>query len=166
MKSAGSTSPTRSIAARTGSISPRGPSFPTRHAPRLLDPLVHLRSLRLFQGLHLDVAGPVGVSERRRRVEFRSAEEDDIHGDVVGDHLDDPPEFWQPVVRPLPLDGVLKPGDCLADQFVQPLDDGMQIRHHAPDPILDVGVAIRWLRRLSGRIWLAWFRYRTSSSVA
>jgi hypothetical protein len=28
----------------------------------LLDPLVHLRSLRLLQGLHLDVAGPFGGS--------------------------------------------------------------------------------------------------------
>ncbi|MGH3142437.1 MAG: hypothetical protein ACRDO9_04820, partial [Gaiellales bacterium] len=64
------------------------------------------------------------------------------------------PEFWQPVVRLLPLDGVLKPGDRLADQFVQPLDGGMHIRHHAPDPILDVGVAIRWHGRLSGRVWL------------
>src|SRR5918996_4049404 len=146
--------------------SPRGPSFPTRHVPRLLDPLVHLPSLRLLRGLHLDVAGPFGGSKRRRRVEFRAAEEDHIHGDVVGDHLDDPPEFWQPVVRLLPLDGVLKPGDCLADQFVQPLDDGMQIRHHAPDPILDVGVAIRWHRRRSRRIWLAWFLHRTFSSVA
>src|SRR5918994_7214266 len=98
MKSAGSASPTRSIAARTASISPRGPSFPTRHAPRLLDPLVHLRPLRLLQDLQLDVAGPFGGSKRRRRVELRTAEEDDIHGDVVGDHLDDPPEFWQPVV--------------------------------------------------------------------
>jgi hypothetical protein len=75
---------------------------------RLLDPLVHLRSLRLLQGVQLDVAGPFRGSKRRRRVEFRTAEEDDIHGDVVGDHLDDPPEFWQPVVRLLPLDGVLK----------------------------------------------------------
>ena len=43
-------------------------------------------------------------------------------------------EAWvQPVVRLLPLDGVLKPGDRLADQFVEPLDAGMQIRHHAPE---------------------------------
>src|SRR5919106_5993409 len=28
--------------------SARGPSVPTRHTPRLLDPLVHLRSLRLL----------------------------------------------------------------------------------------------------------------------
>src|SRR5438445_13385560 len=95
------------------------PSFPTRDAPRLLHPLVHLRSLRLLQVLHLDVAGASGGSERRRRVEFRAAQEEDIQGDVVGDHLNDPPEFRQSVVRPLRLDGVVKPGDCLADQFVQ-----------------------------------------------
>src|SRR4029453_8179867 len=106
----------------TGRVVGSWPSFPTWHAPRLLDPLVHLRSLRLLQGLHLDVAAPVGGSKRRRRVEVCAAEEDDIRGDVVGDHLDDPPEFWQPVVRLLPLDGILKPGDRLADQFVQPFD--------------------------------------------
>lgn len=67
---------------------------------------------------------------------FRATEEDDIPGDVVGDHLDDPPELWQPVVRIPPLDGVLKPGDRLADQLVQTLDNRMQVRHHAPDPIV------------------------------
>ena len=44
-----------------------GLSFPTRHAPRLLDPSAHLGSLRLFDGLHLDVAAPIGGSKRRRR---------------------------------------------------------------------------------------------------
>jgi hypothetical protein len=38
----------------------------------------------------------------------------------------------------------------------------MQIRHHAPDPILGVGVAVRWHGRLSSRIWLAWFRHGAS----
>src|SRR4029450_6968119 len=32
-----------------GRVVGRGPSFPTWHAPRLLDPLMHLRSLRLLQ---------------------------------------------------------------------------------------------------------------------
>jgi hypothetical protein len=32
-----------------GPVVGRGPSFPTWHAPRLLDPLMHLRSLRLLQ---------------------------------------------------------------------------------------------------------------------
>src|SRR5262245_8034332 len=61
------------------------PSFPTLDAPRLLNPFEHLWSLRLLQGLHLDVAASVGGSERRRLLEFRAAEEDDIHGHVVGD---------------------------------------------------------------------------------
>jgi hypothetical protein len=44
-------------------------------------------------------------------VEFRAAEEGNIHGAVVGDHFDDPPEFWQPrSYRLLPPDGVSKPG--------------------------------------------------------
>src|SRR6185436_4546876 len=98
-------------------------SSPTRYAPRLLDPSVHLWSLRLLQGLHLDVAGPFGRSKRRRRIEFRAAEEHDVHGDVVGHHLDDPPELWQTVVRILPFDGVSKPGDRLADRVVQSFDD-------------------------------------------
>ncbi len=57
-----------------------------------------------------------------------------LYGNVVPDDLDNPPEFWQPVVGPLPLDGVLNPVDRLADQFIQSLDDGMQVRHHALDP--------------------------------
>src|SRR5207244_2757022 len=97
-----------------------------------------------------------------RRAGLRAAQETEIPGDVVCGDLDDPAEFRTAVVRPLRLDGVVKPGDCLADQFVQPLDDGMQIRHHAPEPILDVRVIIRWHRRLSGRVWLACFRHRTS----
>ncbi len=91
----------------------------------LLNPLVHLRSLRRVQGLHPGVAGPFGGS-KRRRIEFRAAEEDDIHRDVVGDHLDDPLELWHSVARLLPLHGALKPGDRLADQFVQSLGDGMR----------------------------------------
>src|SRR6516162_2304871 len=136
------------------------PSFPTLHAPCLLNPFEHLWSLRLLQGLHFDVAASVGGSERRRRVKFRAAEENHIHGHIVGDHLDDPPELRQPVVRLLPLDGVLKPGNLLANQFVYPLDDRMQIRHDAANPILNVGVAIRRLGWLTGCTWLACFRHR------
>jgi hypothetical protein len=44
---------------------------------------------------------------RRRRVEVRAAEKDQVHRDVVGDHLDDPSGFWQPVVRFPSLDGAL-----------------------------------------------------------
>src|SRR6516162_8263162 len=136
------------------------PSFPTLHASRLLNPFEHLWSLRLLQGLHLDVAASVGGSERRRRVEFRAAEENHIHGHIVGDHLDDPPELRQPVVRLLPLDSVLKPGNLLANQFVYPLDGRMQIRHDAANPILDVGAAIRRLGWLTGCTCLACFRHR------
>src|SRR5262249_50080008 len=59
----------------------------------------------------------------------------------------------------------------LANQFVYPLDDRMQIRHDAANPILNVGVAIRRLGWLTGCTWLACFRHRcilrrrTSSSA-
>jgi hypothetical protein len=49
-----------------------GPHFQPGARPRLLDPLVHLRSVRLLQGLQLDVAGPSCGSKRRRRIEFRA----------------------------------------------------------------------------------------------
>src|SRR5262249_35839611 len=136
------------------------PSLPTLHAPRLLYPLEHLRSLRLRQGLHLDVAAPVGGSERRRRVEFRAAEENHIHGHVVGNHFDDPTDLRQPVVRLLPLNGVLKPGNRLANQFVDPPDGRMQLRHDATNPILDVGVAIRRIGWSTDCTWFACFRHR------
>jgi hypothetical protein len=35
------------------------------------------------------------------------------------------------------------------------LDNPPEFRHHALDPILDLGVVIRWHRRLAGRIWFA-----------
>src|SRR5215211_9212023 len=43
--------------------------FPTWHASRLLDPLPHLRFLRLLQGRHLDVAVPSVASKRGRGAE-------------------------------------------------------------------------------------------------
>jgi hypothetical protein len=95
-----------------------------------------------------------------------AVEDDDVHGDVVGDHLDDPTEFWPPVARLRSLDGVLKPGDCLLDEFVEPLDDRVQIRHHAPDPIPDVDTANRWHRRLSSRNELGAFAIARFSSAA
>ena len=69
------------------------PSRPARRASRLLDPLLELRSLRLLQAGDLDVPGPVGRTERGRGLEVGAAEEDDIHGNVVGGYFDDPPEF-------------------------------------------------------------------------
>jgi hypothetical protein len=54
------------------------------------DPPTHLRALRLLRALQLDVAAPIGVAEWRRWIEVRTAEEDDVHGDVIGDQLDDP----------------------------------------------------------------------------
>jgi hypothetical protein len=70
------------------------PSLPTGRAAGLVYPLTQLRSLPLLQGGDLDVEGPVGGSEWRRGVEVRAAEEDDIHGNVVGGYLDDPLESW------------------------------------------------------------------------
>src|SRR5205085_3492118 len=78
--------------------------------------------------------------------------------------LDDPAKFWEPVVGPLPLDGVVKARDCRSDRLVQRLDDGLQMRHLAPEPIVDVGVVLRWLWRLSPCISLDFFRHRVSSS--
>src|ERR1700694_3498975 len=76
-------------------VSPaRSPSGPTRRAARLLDPLVQLWSLCLLQSGHLDVPGPVGGSEWRWGVEVCTAEEDDIHRNVVGGQLYDPAKFW------------------------------------------------------------------------
>src|SRR6185503_21197160 len=94
-------------------------SLPAAEAPRLFDPGAHHGRLRLLESRHLHVAAPIGGSKRWRRVEVRAAEEDDVHGDVVGDQLDHPSELWQPVVRLLPLEGVPKAGDRLADRFVQ-----------------------------------------------
>jgi len=54
----------------------------------------------------------------------KTAEEDDIDADVVGGDLDDPPEFWRPVIWSLPLDGVLKSRQRLANQPVQPIEMG------------------------------------------
>src|SRR5581483_5814596 len=68
-------------------------SCPTRRAARFLDPCVQLRSLSLLQRGHLDVPGPAGGSERRWGVEVCTAEEDDVHRNVVGGQLDDPAEF-------------------------------------------------------------------------
>src|SRR5687768_15919278 len=53
--------------------------LPTRLARRLLDPLVHLGGLCFLHSLDLDVAAPSGGSERRRRVEVRAAQENDVH---------------------------------------------------------------------------------------
>src|SRR5919197_6026423 len=44
-----------------------GFSLPTRHAPGLLDPPLHLRSFRFLQGRQIDVATPIRCSKRRRR---------------------------------------------------------------------------------------------------
>ena len=44
---------------------------------------MHLRPLRLVQRCQLDVACPFGGSKWRQRVELRTAEEDDIHGDII-----------------------------------------------------------------------------------
>jgi hypothetical protein len=109
-----------------------------------------------LQGRQLDVTTPIRCSKRRRRVEVRPAQEDDVHGDGVGRHLDDPPEFWHTVERVLPLHGVSEPRDRLADRFVQALDDGMHIWHHAPgDPVRDLGVTVGRHRWRSGRDGLA-----------
>jgi hypothetical protein len=50
------------------------------------------------QAGHLDVPGPVGRSERRRKLEV-GAKEHDIHRNIVGDYFNDPPGFGPPVVR-------------------------------------------------------------------
>src|SRR5580704_189008 len=110
----------------------RAPSLPAWRAAGLLYPVVQLWPVPLLQGGHLDVAGPAGSSEGRWGFEVRAAEEDDIHRDVVGGYLDDPPESWHPVERPLPLDGVVKARDGRPDCLVQPLDDRLQIRHKEP----------------------------------
>src|SRR5262245_24038226 len=143
-----------------------GPSFPARNTPCLLDPTPHLRSFRLLQGLHLHVTCSIGGPEWRWRVESRAAEEDEVNGDVVGDHLDDPSVFGQPVIRLLPLDRVSEPSDRRADRGVQPLDDGMQIGHHAPHPNLDVVVTLGWHGRPPTRKRLGCSLHRTRSSVA
>jgi hypothetical protein len=62
----------------------RGPLLPPWCAAGLLYPLVQLWSFPLLQAGDLDVAGPASGSERRRGVEVRAAEEDDIHGNIVG----------------------------------------------------------------------------------
>jgi len=54
---------------------------------------VQLCLLCLLECGHLDVAAPVGVSERRWGVEVGAAEKDDVHGNVVGGELDDPAEL-------------------------------------------------------------------------
>lgn len=59
---------------------------------------MQLRSLHLLHGGHLDVPGPVGRPEWRRRLEVRAAKEENIHRDVVGGHLDDPPNTASPTV--------------------------------------------------------------------
>src|SRR5581483_7363505 len=73
-------------------------SRPTRGSTRLIEPRFQLRSLRLLQAGHLHVAGPVGGSEWRWRIEVRAAQEDDIDRHVVGSQLDDPTDVWEPVV--------------------------------------------------------------------
>jgi hypothetical protein len=40
----------------------------------------------------------------------------------------------------------------------------LQVRHLAPEPIVDVGVIRRWLWRLSPCVSLDFFRHRVSSS--
>lgn len=72
----------------------RRPLLPTRRAARFLDPLMQLRSLRFLDGSHLEVPGPVGGPKWRRAVEVRTAQENDIDGDVIGGQLDDPPQLW------------------------------------------------------------------------
>src|SRR6266566_6060441 len=48
----------------------------------------------LIQSGHLDVPGPVGGPEWRWGVEVCTAEEDDIHRNVVGGQLYYPAKFW------------------------------------------------------------------------
>ena len=141
------------------------PSRPARRASRLIDPLLQVGSLRLLHAGHLDVPGPVGCSERGRELKVGTAVEDDIHGHVVGRDFNDPPKFWFPVKRPLPLDGVLEARDCRSDRLIQSIDDGLKIRHQAPAPIIDVGVVRRGLWRISPRISLDRLRNSASSSL-
>jgi hypothetical protein len=93
------------------------------------------RSGRLFQaGAGLKVGAP---------------EEDAIHRNVVGRNFNNPHEGWPPVIRPFPLDRIVKARDCRSDRPIQPLSDGLQIRHQPPEPVFDVGVVRRRFRRLS-----------------
>jgi hypothetical protein len=87
-------------------------------------------------------------------------------GDVVGGQLDDPAELGQPVIRPLPLDGVVEAGDCRSDRLVECPQDGLQMRHLAPKPVIDHGVVGREFWRLSRCVPLDLFRHRVSSSSA
>src|ERR687897_2098970 len=129
-----------------GAEAPQRPlSVPAGHVSGLLEPRGHLRPVGLLHGRDLHVSASSGASKRWWRVEVGAGEEDDVDGDVVGDHLDDPSEVRRAVVRLLPLHGVAKPRDGLLDEFVQPRDDGVKIWHDPPDPVFDVGSALRWL---------------------
>ena len=74
----------RSMVARCVAAVRVAPSLPTWRASGSLYPLVQFWSLRLVQGGDLHVAGSIGGSEWRRRVEVRAAQEDHIHRNVVG----------------------------------------------------------------------------------
>lgn len=74
-------------------------SLPAGDASCLLDPLSQGGLLRVAEGRQLDVARPIGGAEWRRRVEVGAPQEDDVYGDVLGNHLDDPAELGQAVVR-------------------------------------------------------------------
>ena len=58
----------------------------------------------------------------------------------------------------------MKARDCRSDRFIQGLDNGLQMRHLAPEPIVDVGVVRRWLWRLSPCVSVDFFRRRACSS--
>jgi hypothetical protein len=58
------------------------------------------------QVLHLDAAARIGGSKRPRRIKIRAADED-VHGVVVGDRLDDQPKCANP---PAPASVTVGPG--------------------------------------------------------
>src|SRR5262249_56282534 len=57
----------------------------------------------------------------------------------------------------------MKARDCRSDRLIQPLDNGLQVGHLAPEPVVDVGVVRRWLRRLSPYMSPDFFGHRVSS---
>src|SRR5690606_22677451 len=142
-------------------------SPPPLHAPSLLDPGAHLGGVDLLDGLDLDVARVVALAERRRRVEAGAAEEHDIDRDVVGDQLDDPAAVGEAVVGLPPLDGVLEVLVGLANHLVDALHHRVQVRHDAPHPVINLGVAVGGLGRLAGRLaWCALAHLGSSSGTS